>query len=287
MKKVLILGADGQLGVSVASLWQSDFEIHAHNRDSLDITNREHVHALISSLAPDYIVNAAAYNSVETAGEHIQTAYAVNALAPFFLAEVAQRVGAVLVHISTDHVFDGTKVSYHEEDRVHPLNVYGASKCAGEELVRVACSRHYLVRTSVLFGYAKRQGKKNFVDIMLERGRENGEVRVVSDQVAAPTYSDDLALALRALVKTDALWGTYHLVNEGSVSRAEFAKEIYAQAGIDKEITLITTAESGAHAMRPKTTTLVNVKAAQLGIVLPSWQDALSRYLMRTHTPHI
>lgn len=283
MKKVLILGADGQLGVSVASLWKSDFEIHAYNRDALDVTNREQVHALISSLAPDYIVNAAAYNGVETAGSEIHTAYAVNAFAPFFLAESAQRVGAVLVHISTDHVFDGTKASYHEEDVPHPLNVYGASKCAGEELVRVACGSHYLVRTSVLFGYAKR-GKKNFVDIMLEKGRESGEVRVVSDQVAAPTYSDDLAAALCLLVKTGAPWGTYHLVNEGSVSRAEFAKEIFAQAGVDKEVIPITTAETGTQVERPTTTTLVNVKAAKLGIVLPPWQDALSRYLARAHT---
>lgn len=284
MKKVLILGADGQLGISVASLWKSDFEIHAYNRDALDVTNREQIHTLISSLAPDYIVNTAAYNGVETAGEDIHTAYAVNAFAPFFLAEAAQSVGSVLVHISTDYVFDGAKESYHEDDTVHPLNVYGASKCAGEELVRVACPRHYLVRTSVLFGCAKQGGKKNFVDIMLEKGRESGEVRVVSDQVAAPTYSDDLAEALCVLVKTGAPWGTYHLVNEGSVSRAEFAKEIYTQVGVDKEVTLITTAESGTQAVRPTTTTLVNVKAAKLGIVLPPWKDALSRYLARAHT---
>lgn len=271
--KVLVTGSRGQLGTAIRRVFANE-RIIATDRAELDITDREAVLRFVERERPDAIINCAAYNNVEKAGEEIAAAFAGNAHGPFFLGLGAMAVGALLVHVSTDYVFDGAKASYAEDETPNPINAYGVSKFAGEMLVRALWEKSIIVRTSWLFGPSD-ASTRNFVTTMLLAAKNNGEIRVVSDQVGCPTYAPDLADAIKGLCERQAPAGIYHIANAGACSRYEFAKEIFRCAKRTASVTSIATAESGTGVRRPPSSILRNTKLP----MLRSWQDALQEYV--------
>lgn len=278
--RIAILGADGQLGRELCHLLGGDAV--ACSRRDVDITGVEGNAAALSRIAPDAIVNCAAYNAVDLAESQPDEAFRVNALGPRALAAFCQKADVPLVHVSTDYVFGlfaGRKVPYCESDCPGPQGVYAVTKLAGEEFVRSGCERRYVVRTCGLYGHRGKSGKRNFVDTMLKLGQEKSELRIVGDQRCTPTSTKDLAAALVELMPTEA-YGTYHATNAGDCSWAEFAEEIFRQANYSTRVIPITTAEYGAKAPRPPYSVLDGSELTRtLGRPMRPWQEALADYL--------
>lgn len=301
-KKVLIFGKDGQLGYdltrvfdrhyvidsrSSAEVSQSgtkaegvDYYLTALNKDDMDITNAAAVSDVIKKQQPNIVINAAAYNKVEAAEAEEQLATAINGEAAGSMAKAAKEVGAIFVHVSTDYIFDGSKDLFTEDDVPNPLNAYGRSKLAGEELVKSMPSAYYLIRTSSVFGVKEGKQKKNFVDKIIELAKAGQTIKVVSGQTMSPTYSYDLALKIKELLEKPAPFGIYHITNQGSCSWYEFAEKILELMNIQASLKPITTAQSGSKIARPKISVLKNLALEKIGISpMSPWQDALERYL--------
>jgi len=271
--KVVVTGAGGQLGHDMVAAF-ADHDVVGLTRADLDVTDEAAVVAAVRDHAPDLVVNAAAHTEVDAAESHPDAAWRANALAPWWLARACALGDAVLVHVSTDYVFDGrSDRPYTEFDAVNPQSVYGRSKAAGEQLVRQTLPRHYIVRTSWVLG----AHGGNFVRTMLRVGRERDAVKVVADQTGSPTFTFDLAPALRRLAVTGR-FGTYHLTNTGTCTWHELAVAAYREAGLDVAVTPITTAEYGAPAPRPANSVLDNRLARLTGLPpLPPWEESLRR----------
>jgi len=278
--KVLLAGAAGQLGRELAAelgpqvAWSG-------GRAELDVAREEDVRALVARVRPDVIVNAAAYNKVDGAESEAGLALEVNALGPFVLARAARETGALLVHFSSDYVFDGTaRQPYREDDLARPLGAYGVSKLAGEHLVAATSKDHLVVRTSGVFGRGgSRQKGGSFVDRILEQARTGRPLRVVSDLLFSPTYARDLARAVLELVRSGAR-GLVHLTNTGACSWHELAVEALAVAGVPVTVEPIAAASLGLPAARPPYSVLDVSRAQSLGIApLRPWQEALRESL--------
>ena len=199
----------------------------------------------------------------------------VNATGARNVAEAAREAGAAMVHISTNEVFDGEKgAPYDEDDATNAINAYGRSKLAGEEAVRETLPEHYIVRTSWLYG----PGRASFPEKVLQNAREHGRLRVVTDEVASPTLTGDLAAAIAKLIETRE-FGTYHLANAGECSRKEWAEEVLRLAGVEVPIEATTQAEFGSPVRKPAHSTLANNRAAALGITLRPWREALRDHM--------
>jgi dTDP-4-dehydrorhamnose reductase len=236
--------------------------------DAAALALREH--------APDAVINCAAWTKVDAAETEHEAAFRANAVGPRLLAQACEAAGVLLCHVSTDYVFDGTAAApIPETARTNPLGVYGTSKLAGEDAIREVAPQHQIVRTSWLYG----QDGPNFVLTMLRLGAERDELRVVSDQRGAPTWTGHLAPALMTLVERGET-GTYHLSNAGETTWASFATTIMAVAGLHCRIVPISTAEYGATAPRPAYSVLDNAAWRALGEPpLPAWEKGLQRYL--------
>jgi dTDP-4-dehydrorhamnose reductase len=274
---ILIVGSAGQVGVELQRSFADYGEITARDRDTFDLADPDQVRALVREVAPSIILNAAAYTAVDRAESAPQVAMAVNAQASRTLAEEALRVDALLVHYSTDYVFDGSKPGpWVETDTPHPLNVYGASKLAGEEAIQQVGGKYLIFRTSWVYG----PHGHNFLLTMLRMGSERDQLSIVDDQYGAPTTSIELADATRAIVG-------YHMTCSGSVSWCGFAREIFAQAGNRLHgkvpvVTAISTADYPTPAKRPRNSVLSNEKLnARFGTRLSSWENALRATLAR------
>jgi dTDP-4-dehydrorhamnose reductase len=277
-----VTGARGQLGRALArAAARTGHECAGADLPELDVTVRDAVLAWVARERPDVIVNAAAFTAVDAAEERESEALAVNGTAVGHLAEAADAAGALLVQVSTDYVFDGEcERPYREDDPVNPLSAYGRTKLAGERAA--ACARRYLIaRTAWLFGEGS-----NFVGAILRQlaaGRE--ELRVVADQQGCPTYAEDLAGALLALAAGGAR-GTVHVVNDGSASWYELAREIVHLRGAAARVVPVETAEYPRPARRPRRGVLDAARLRALaGAPLPPWQDALARYLASPWAP--
>ena len=270
--RILVTGAHGQLGQDLLSLLRDD-EVHPTDFAHLDISDRAAVDALVRELRPEWIINVAAFNDVDGAEAMEAQAFAVNAVGPGNLADAAAGVGAGLVHISSDFVFDGTKGSpYTEDDRPNPLSVYARSKYEGERRVLNSRASACVLRTAWLYG----MHGKNFVKAILERAKQRLPLEVVADQVGSPTYTRDLADAISRVIRTPAR-GLFHVTNAGACSRFELAKAIVRGA---VEVQPITTAESGRRARRPANAALTSVRWEAAGLPpLRSWQAALNDFL--------
>jgi dTDP-4-dehydrorhamnose reductase len=232
-------------------------------------------------LEPQLVVNTTAYNLVDAAEIDSRVAFEVNAIGPRNLGLSARELDAALVHVSTDYVFPGSgRRRYVETDAVDPLNAYGVSKAAGEMLIRAAWPKHFIVRTSGLYGVAGSAGKGgNFVDTMLRMARAGQAIRVVDDQVLTPTHTADLAAQIAGLAGTGE-YGTYHASCQGECSWYEFALEIFRQAGLSPSLARQTTAEAGRAAPRPPYCVLDNRRLRLLDLdAMPGWDEALARYL--------
>jgi len=236
---------------------------------------------------PDVVINIAAYVRVDDCESNPDLAYMVNALGVRNVAAAAQEIGAKLVHLSTDYVFGGeerpSRVPYIEFDTPFPVNVYGRSKLAGEDFVRHLCLKHFIIRTSGLYGIAGSSGKGgNFVETILKLGREQDELKVVNDQVFSPSYTKDLARKIVQLINT-AYYGIFHITNRGACSWYEFTSEILRLAGLKVRLTPITSDEYPQKAERPHFSVLDNYQLRLLGMDdMRPWPEALKDYMSRT-----
>jgi dTDP-4-dehydrorhamnose reductase len=270
--RILITGAGGQLGRELMEVLASH-ELHGRDHRALDIANREAVVRTVEQVRPSWVINAAAYNDVDGAEAATELAFAVNAAGPGYLAEAAARVGAEMVHISTDYVFDGRKGSpYNELDRADPLSVYGRSKYEGELQVQSAHPSACVLRTAWLYG----KYGNNFVKAILKAAERGGPVKVVSDQVGSPTWTRHLAQAIGELIETTSR-GLFHVANAGACSRYEFARAI-VQGRV--EVLPISADEAARPAPRPANSALVSARWPAAGLrPLPDWGRALTDYL--------
>ena len=247
----------------------------------LDITDKNAVSATIEQIAPDVIIHCAAWTAVDAAEDESNQAKvdAINHLGTQYIAEAAKAVDAKMVYISTDYVFDGKgERPWQPDDKnYNPINVYGASKLNGELAVSSTLERYFIVRIAWVFGL----NGKNFIKTMINVGKTHDTVRVVNDQIGTPTYTLDLAKLLIDMVETEK-YGYYHATNEGGyISWADLAEEAYLAAGMDVKVVRVTTAEYGlSKAARPFNSRLNKSKLVEAGFKpLPSWQDAVRRYL--------
>lgn len=306
--KILLTGAHGQLGQDLmTALAQHDVLGTAHSATpmqdaeddarprsaiALDICNVQEVRATINSFAPQVVINCAAFHRVDDIEKDATQALAVNALAVQQMALTCRDANAALLHVSTDYVFDGAKRSpYLETDLPNPLSAYGASKLAGELLIRSAWPRHYIVRTCGLYGTSGASGKAegprgvnkgkggNFVNTMLRLANEGKAIRVVNDQTCTPTSTQDLARQIAQLIEAPD-YGTYHMTNAGACTWYEFAGEIFRLAGLQPEVRAITSDEFNAPARRPPYSVLQNQALQALGMnPMRPWREALADYI--------
>lgn len=277
--KVLITGARGQLGRELEDTFCSmgNCEVVSFGRLELDITQPARVQELISGNAPDVVIHAAANTKVDGCELEPDNAYRVNALGSRNVAVAAAKIGAKLVYISTDYVFDGAaRRPYTEFDDVNPISVYGKSKLAGERYVAGLSNEYFIVRTSWLYG----EHGHNFVKNMLRLAKDKVELTVVDDQVGSPTYTKDLARFIADLVRTE-LYGIYHATNTGSCSWYQFARKIFEIAGLEHvNVKPVTTAEINRPAPRPAYSVLEHFCIRLEGLPdLRSWEEALEEYL--------
>jgi dTDP-4-dehydrorhamnose reductase len=279
--RVLVTGAAGRLGSVISRDFSSaGHQVTALHRSQLDITDGDRVSAAVRVLRPEAIINCVAFNAVDAAETEVATALAVNARGPAILAKAAAAARAVLVHFSTDFVFDGqSREPYTESDSPNPLSVYGASKLAGEEEVRTF-DRHYILRIESLFGGRGVKGHRATIDYIIDTLMAGEPVRAFVDRTASPSYVSDVSMATRALLHRAAPYGTYHCVNSGSTTWHDLAVEIAHQLKVPGRITPVTSAEVVTPAKRPQFCALSNDKLSKYGMVMPVWQDALTRHLV-------
>jgi len=281
-QKILILGANGMLGHDLAEVFSS-YKPILWDQEDLDITNQKAVEKKLNDLKPTVVINAAAYTNVDGAEEDKETAFKVNADAVGYIASACQNLGAILVQISTEYVFDGqNQDGYTEDSKTNPLNVYGQSKAKGEELLKENCEMYYLIRTCWLYGKAPQIGKPrglNFVETMLKLAGEKDEIKVVNDQFGKPTYTRDLALGIKKIIEDQKPCGTYHVTNYSVCSWYDFAKEIFKLKNINIKLTAVDSntcpIKGRVKALRPKYGILINTKLEPLR----NWQEALKDYL--------
>jgi len=277
MKKIIVTGCNGQLGHAINLELQGNPEIEFVNTDvaELDITNIDQVMELAREVKPYAIINCAAHTGVDACETDVDNAYRINAVGPRNLSIAAAETGAKLMHISTDYVFDGKGTRpYLEFDKPDPQGVYGATKLAGENMVKDFASRYFILRTAWLYGDGK-----NFVRTMLRLSETNDKVRVVNDQVGSPTSAKELAGAIAHLLFTEN-YGLFHATCEGSCSWADFTREIFRIAGRSTQVEGITTEEFGARAPRPAYSILENyMLKLTTDYVFADWHDAIEGYL--------
>lgn len=275
--KVLVTGVKGQLGYDVmAELAKRNIESIGVDIDEMDITDKISVEKVIGEAAPDVVVHCAAYTAVDAAEDNEALCRRVNADGTRNIAEVCKKLDCKMVYISTDYVFDGQGTRpWEPDDERHPLNVYGQTKYEGELAVQENLSKYFIVRIAWVFG----KNGKNFVKTMLKLAETHDKLTVVNDQFGSPTYTYDLARLLVDMIQTDK-YGIYHATNEGICTWYEFACEIFRQAGVKIEVTPVPASEYPTKAKRPENSRLDKSKLTENGFErLPSWQDALRRYI--------
>ncbi len=272
--KILVAGAAGMLGRDLMlAAGNAGHEIIGFGHNELDVTDAEGVAAKLEAERPAVVINCAAWTDVDGAEEAEEAATAVNGAGAGNLAAAAATVGASVVYVSSDYVFDGSKgAAYVETDQTAPLSAYGRSKLAGEEATRAANKRHFIVRSAWLFGV----GGPNFVETMLRLATSQNEVLVVRDQVGSPTYTWHLAHGISRLIE-GVEFGTHHMAAGGACSWYEFAREIFEQAHVECKVMSATTEMLGRPAPRPAYSALASQR--QHPIELPAWQDGLAAYL--------
>lgn len=307
MKKILIIGAKGMLGQELVKIFKSDkdYKIIAWDKEDLDITNELAVHKKIKVISPEIIINSAAYTAVDKCEEgkkEFTLANKINGLAPGYLAKIAKKIGATLVHYSTDYVFSGKdpeieepkgcahscqscmlhrgfqpQVGYFETSQPKPINKYGKTKLLGEEEVKKNTKKYYIIRTSKIFGKpAKAEGaKRSFFDVILELGKKESSVKVIDSETSSFTYALDLARKTKEIIDSKKTFGIYHVVNSGACTWHEAALELYKQKKIKTKVIPIDSSVLKRKAKRPEFSVLLNSKLNPLR----DWKEALKDYL--------
>lgn len=279
MRKILIIGKTGQVGWELQRTLLTLGHVVAVGKDQMDLLDPKSIQKIIREMKPQVIVNAAAYTAVDKAESELELAMAVNGRAPEVLAEEAKRLNAILVHYSTDYVFDGKATQpYSESSQTAPLNAYGRSKLVGEAAIQTVGGKTLIFRTSWVYGMRGR----NFLLTMLKLAREKEELRIVNDQIGAPTWSRQIAQATAHILSQNLtskeIWGLYHLIASGQTSWKGFAEAIFKNQSVVRipKIVGIPTLEYPTPAKRPAYSLLSNDKVQKVfGLTLPAWDDAL------------
>ena len=277
--RILVTGANGQLGWDVAKRLAPEHEVVRYDKEQMDLASPSTVGGILSKEEPDLIVHCGAYTMVDRAEEERDLCHRINAQATKAIAAQAAENGARMIYVSTDYVFDGTKPEPYEiDDPPHPINFYGQTKLEGELSIKELMKRYQIIRTSWVFG----ANGSNFVKTMIKLGKEREILRVVSDQVGSPTYTVDLANLVVELIGSER-YGTFHATNEGYCSWDRFASEIMQRKGLRARIEPIASEDYPTKALRPKNSRLSKRSLDEAGFQrLPAWQDALDRYLRET-----
>ncbi len=285
MKRIMITGAGGQLGLALYRLLKDnkDYELYRTDAfedmeqsiEALDITDEKLVGNYIDSIKPDIIINCAAMTAVDLCETEQDKAYRINALGPKYISAAAEKNGAKLIHISTDYVFDGQACEpYTEESATNPISAYGNTKQAGDEFARENCKKLFILRTAWVFGEGK-----NFVKTMLRLSENNKTIRVVSDQYGSPTSALELARVILFLMETES-YGIYHATCEGCTSWYEFAIAIFKEADRTVEVEAISTEEFNSPTARPMYSVLDNKALRERhNYYMKDWKDALHEYM--------
>jgi dTDP-4-dehydrorhamnose reductase len=281
--KIAVIGANGQLGSDVVRAFENNGDdVYAMTHSDIEVDYIDSVFDGLRNLQPEIVVNTAAMHHVEKCEMEPEEAYAVNAVGPKNLAAVGNDLGFVLVHISTDYVFDGTKgTPYDEDDIARPLNVYGETKLQGEQFVRSEMDKYFILRTSALYGTSPCRGKsaRNFIQLMLKLAKERGEVRVVDSEVVTPTSTAELAEQILVLSRADR-YGLYHATPEGSCSWFEFARTIFSLTNTQASLRVASPGEFPAKTPRPKYSVLENRALKIQGLNrFGTWQTGLETYV--------
>jgi len=285
--RVAVIGANGQLGHDVVrALADQGDEVRAITHEDIELSSLESVAACLRATSVEVVINTAAMHNVDSCEQQPGRAHEVNVVGARNLATATRDLGAVLIHVSTDYVFDGTKGEpYVESDQARPLNVYGRTKFEGEQLVQDINPKHYVLRTAALYGNhpCRAKGGQNFVDLMLRLARERGRVRVVDNEFTSPTATADLARQIAALSRSHA-YGLYHASAEGSCSWYEFAREIFRVADVSVTLEVASANEFPAKVPRPAYSVLENrgLKSHRQNL-FSLWQDGLHTYLSEKH----
>ncbi len=278
---IAVIGSTGQLGQDLMRVFGEDAVGFAHQ--DLDVTDEEGVAAAIRSLEPDWVLNTAAFHRVDDCETNPTLTFAVNAIGALNVARAAAAVGSGVVFYSSDYVFGGQDRErdhpYEEGDDPEPLSVYGTSKVAGEQLVMQANPRHLVVRSAGLYGTATSRKGWTFPELMLNKARTDGFVRVVTDQVLSPTFTADLAQKTKELIEHDAT-GLFHLTNDGECSWFEFAQGALDLAGVEAKMEPIDSGQLSQRARRPPYSALTTTRLEAVGLKpLRPWKEALNDYL--------
>jgi dTDP-4-dehydrorhamnose reductase len=287
--RIVVIGSNGQLGTeAVIAFANRGHDVLGLTHRDIELCDESSLRERILPLRPEVIVNTAAMHHVENCERDPHLAFAVNALACRHLAALCRELNAKLMHVSTDYVFDGAQRNpYTENDTPLPLNVYGSSKLAGEHFVRAGTERHFVLRTSAIYGChpCRAKGGLNFVELMLKLARERAEVRVVAAEYISPTPASELALQMAVLAETEH-YGLYHATAEGHCSWHEFAAEIFALSSTKVALKTAGPHEFPAKVPRPPYSVLENANLKRLGLnVFTSWQTGLRNYLARRSRP--
>ena len=281
--RIAVIGADGQLGMDVSQGFEKNGdEVHRLSHAQIEIASPEAVQGCLTKIAPDVIVNTAAFHKVEQCEVDPAQAFAINACGARNLATTAANLGAVIIHVSTDYVFDGAKQTpYVETDLPRPLNIYGNSKLAGEHFVCSTSPKYFVLRTSALYGKnpCRAKGGLNFVELMRKLARDDKEIKVVNSEFVTPTATADLARQIVRLSRCDA-FGLYHATAEGNCTWYEFAREIFNLTGTEARLKVADPIDFPAKVRRPKYSVLENagLKSIKMNVFRP-WQEGLKDYL--------
>jgi len=280
--RILIIGSHGNLGQDLVKAFDRDinWDVFGFDRDEIDITSEESLREKIEKIVPDAVINASGYNAVDKceADEiEFELAKKINGYGPGMLANICREKNIPIAHYVSDYVFDGEKGEYAEDDRPNPISNYGRSKLLGEEEIRKNTDKHYLIRTSKLFGKPGKSAtsKKSFFDTMIALAKDNRVLKIVDEEKSCFTYTPDLALETKKMFDEKIPFGIYHVVNEGACTWYEAACELFKLAGMDVEVIPVNSAEFPRPAKRPKSSVLLNTKLKPLR----HYRDALKEYL--------
>ncbi|WAC01067.1 dTDP-4-dehydrorhamnose reductase [Lacinutrix neustonica] len=285
MKKIVVVGAKGQLGLCIKALSNGypSLDFLFLDSNALDVSSAKQVETLFRNTPFDYCINCAAYTAVDKAEDEKQLAYKINTLGVKFLAESCKKHQVTLIHISTDFVFDGKSTTpYKEKDVTHPLGVYGATKLAGEKEIAFTLKNYYILRTSWLYSHFG----SNFVKTMLRLAKEKKELNVVNDQIGTPTYGPDLAdVIFKIILFGPTKYGLYHFSNLGSTTWYEFARAIFEMTNANIEVHPVDSNTFVTKAERPKYSVLDKSKImATFGIEIPTWRESLEKMVTAMET---
>lgn len=276
MKHILVTGANGQLGQCLKVLAQSsEHSFTFLNSKELDVTNPNQITSVFKTQSYDFCINCAAYTAVDKAESEVNQAQGINAQGAKNLAEACKTFNTVLIHISTDFVFDGTKhISYIETDATNPLSVYGQTKLEAEQYIQEILERYYIIRTSWLYS----EFGKNFVKRMLHLARNRDELNIVDNQIGTPTYAMDLAKVILKMIPTEVYYGLYHFSNQGVASWYDFAKVIFELTQTTIKVNPIPASSYPTPAERPHFSVLNKAKIVQnFNLEIPYWQESLKK----------